>query len=78
MFNSKFSQYALLSLAVIFITGFFTTILMMFQYPEFKSTLDILAGAMSSSVVTIIGYFYGSSAGSKQKTDLLNKDKEIQ
>ena len=41
-----------------------------------KSTIDIVIGALAGSFVTIISYYFGSSKGSADKTDAINKQIE--
>lgn len=44
--------------------------------PENKDLLNIVIGAMLAGFTTVIGYFFGSSLGSADKTILLDKTKE--
>jgi Na+/H+ antiporter NhaC len=38
-----------------------------------ESLLNIAIGGLMSSFVTVVAYFFGSSSGSKMKTELMNK-----
>ena len=38
-----------------------------------KELLNIVVGALIGSFTTVVGYFYGSSMGSKDKTELMSK-----
>jgi drug/metabolite transporter (DMT)-like permease len=66
-------QYVLGSLIVL---GFFVLLilLVLLDIPEpNKDLLNLVVGALIGSFATVVGYFYGSSLGSKEKTDILNK-----
>lgn len=63
-----------LMLALVIVLGFFGTILgMMFKnIPEQMMTpLNIMIGALNTSLALVLSYYFGSSAGSAQKTELL-------
>lgn len=64
------------SLSAIFVVAFGVVLMMMFsdehQIPEnMKDTALILFGALVAELAKVMNYWFGSSAGSKQKTDLL-------
>lgn len=64
------------SLAGIIVIGFFALlyILLFRSIAETnKEILNIVIGALIGSFTTIIGYFFGSSSGSAEKTKLLNE-----
>ncbi len=66
-------QYILGGLIV---AGFFVLLylLVMSEVPEKnKDLLNLVVGALIGSFATVVGYFYGSSAGSAAKTELLSK-----
>ena len=55
---------------------FFTLILFLIYKPipePNKATIDIVIGALAGSFVTIISYYFGSSKGSADKQEILNK-----
>jgi hypothetical protein len=67
-------QYALGSLIVI---GFFTTLIIFIKIEvptENKDILNLIIGALLASFSTVVGYFFGSSAGSAAKNDLLKRN----
>jgi dolichol kinase len=72
MKNWKLIATMILGALVVF--GFFT-LLALLIFKEVPSTnndvLNLAIGALISGFATIIGYFYGSSAGSAEKNDLL-------
>lgn len=61
----------------IFITLGFFGILALYAYGAIPETnlqiLNIMTGSLGTAWVSIIGYYFGSSIGSKQKTELLSK-----
>jgi len=63
----------------VIVTGFFILLYLLIkqEVPE-KNTdvLNLVIGALIGSFSTIVGYFYGSSKGSSEKTELLNKKGE--
>ena len=65
-------------LGVVIVTGFFALlyILIYDAIPETnKEILNIVIGALIGSFTTVVGYFYGSSLGSKNKDEILNENK---
>jgi drug/metabolite transporter (DMT)-like permease len=69
-------QYVLGGLIII---GFFVllVVLVYTQVPEpNKDLLNLVVGALIGSFATVVGYFYGSSAGSAAKTELMSKKDE--
>lgn len=41
--------------------------------PDVKEILLLLMGVMGGAFTTVVGYYFGSSMGSKQKTDIMNQ-----
>jgi len=65
-------------LGVVIVTGFFALlyILIYDAIPETnKEILNIVIGALIGSFTTVVGYFYGSSIGSKNKDEILKENK---
>jgi ABC-type Na+ efflux pump permease subunit len=76
----KINKIAMYILAGIIVIGFFVLmyILMFVHIPiENVNTANLAIGALIGSFTNIIGYFFGSSSGSAEKTQLLNKKEEI-
>jgi len=74
MIEKKIARYILGSLLTV---GFFLVLaLLIFQgIPELNSdVIYLLIGALISGFTTVVNYFYGSSVGSADKTDLLTKN----
>jgi len=66
-------QYALGALIVV---GFFAVLIALVsrEVPETnKDLLNLIVGALIASFASIVGYFFGSSAGSAAKTDIMAK-----
>lgn len=56
------------------VVGFFVLLylLIMAEVPERnKDLLNLVVGALIGSFATVVGYFYGSSAGSATKTEIM-------
>lgn len=65
---------ALIVLSVLTIIG----LLIFISMPESnKSILELILGALIASFQLVIGYFFGSSKGSADKTELLAKAEPI-
>jgi len=59
--------------SVVFI-GFFITMFLLFKIPLIIANKDIIVytiGALQSAFITVVAYFFGSSKGSSDKTDIL-------
>lgn len=64
------------TLAVLTTIGLFSVIAFMLLYPlpdEGHDAMMLLTGALAGGWATILGYYFGSSAGSEAKNALLNK-----
>lgn len=63
-------------LGAIITVGFFLLLYLLVyqQIPvENKDILNIVVGALIGSFTTVVGYFYGSSKSSADKTEMLKK-----
>jgi drug/metabolite transporter (DMT)-like permease len=79
MDRKKPNTIALYILAAVIVSGFFVLLyfLVFNKIPEGnESLLKIAVGALISSFTGVVGYFFGSSAGSANKTDLIAKTSE--
>jgi drug/metabolite transporter (DMT)-like permease len=66
-------------LGVVIVTGFFLLLYFLVYNDVPTSNADILnitVGALISSFASVVGYFYGSSKGSADKTDLIANGKK--
>lgn len=69
-------QYLLGALIVL---GFFTLLVVLVERgvpSENKDLLNLTVGALIGSFATVVGYFFGSSAGSAAKNELLKKPED--
>ena len=65
------------TLGALIVVGFF--VLMIFlvlnEVPaQNANTLNLVVGALIGAFTAVVGYFFGSSMGSKQKTDIIAKN----
>lgn len=70
-------MYVLGTMIVICIIAF-STALIFFEIPkENVQMVNIVLGTIIGSFTTVVGYFFGSSKGSADKTDMMKKDNTI-
>jgi uncharacterized protein (UPF0333 family) len=61
-------------LGALIVVGFFITLVFMITSEgDYKTELNLVLGALIASFTTVVAYFYGSSKGSSDKNDLINK-----
>jgi drug/metabolite transporter (DMT)-like permease len=63
-------------LGALIVAGFFILLYLLIsaEVPERnKDLLNLVVGALIGSFATVVGYFYGSSKGSAEKNELINK-----
>lgn len=63
-------------LSVLVTLGFFGVLLTMIFYPiqsDAKDVLDVMLGALGTAWISCISYYFGSSYGSKLKTQIMAK-----
>lgn len=73
--NMKAREVLTYILGGIITVGFFAIIGMLIFVDISHNNADMLnlsIGALLSAFATVVGYFYGSSVGSKEKTEILN------
>jgi hypothetical protein len=64
------------SIGALFIIGFFLCLgLVIFKaFPQENSAIiNVMFGCLIAGVSTVLNYFYGSSKGSSDKTEMMNK-----
>ena len=77
MERKKINITALMILAAAIVVGFFVLLYIFVFYGipvQNEALLNITCGALIGSFTTVVGYFFGSSAGSANKTDIMAKD----
>lgn len=73
------SDYNLYALAWMLVVGFFAlvaTLLFKPLPPDSTGVIFLLFGSLSAAFGAVIQYFFGSSQGSRAKTELMQKDKK--
>ena len=73
----KAKDIAMYILGALIVVGFFALLGILIFNPVPQGNNDVLnlaIGALITGFATVIGYFYGSSAGSAAKNDLLLKN----
>jgi hypothetical protein len=77
MDNNKVAMYLL---ATIIVVGFFILLVFLILYPLQKDSTGVifmLFGALSAAFGAVVQYFFGSSKGSADKTDLIARAQPI-
>jgi len=72
----KKREIAMYILGAIIVSGFFLLLfaLTIYNIPSNnKEALNITIGALIGAFTSVVGFFYGSSLGSRDKNDMLNK-----
>lgn len=69
MNHRNYAQYILAGIVVV---GFF--VVLGYMIYRDKTGADLLVGTLAAAFGGVIGYFYGSSAGSARKDELLAKN----
>ena len=75
----NWKEIFMMALGLIIVFGVLVTtiILMKWQIPiDNNEPLFMILGALIASFSTVVQYFFGSSKGSSEKTQLLNKKEE--
>lgn len=71
MKNTK--EIFMCALGSLVVIGFFCTLIYLIYQGTFESTINLAIGSLIAAFATIVGYFYGSSKGSADKNDLIQK-----
>lgn len=76
---AKLNMWPQIILSAVFIIGFFTLVIMLFSgnvtiSNEMRTTGNILLGVLTGAFPQIMSFWFGSSHGSKQKTEKFGKD----
>ena len=71
-----FFQYLL---ATVIVVAFFWFLILLVNNsvpPDNQNLLNLVVGALIGSFTSIVGYFFGSSKGSAEKTDIIAKQNQ--
>lgn len=60
------------SLGALIVIGFFTSFAIMLFLKTSPETTNLWGGALIGAFGTVVGYFYGSSASSSRKDDIIS------
>ncbi len=77
----NWKEYFVYILAGIIVAGFIgvMVILIFHLAPESNNTLlNVLAGAFATMTIQVVNFYFGSSKGSADKTDMLYKSQPLQ
>ena len=73
--NENHKETAMYVLGGLVTVGFFSVIFVyMGKDTQDSGVMNLLLGALVAAFTTVLGYFYGSSKSSHDKTKLLDKD----
>jgi membrane protein YqaA with SNARE-associated domain len=62
-------------LGILITLGFFAVIFILLRDPQHNhDVLAVLVGSLGGNAGAIVGYYFGSSAGSRVKTEMLAKE----
>jgi hypothetical protein len=72
--ENSLKQIYMYALGALIVIGYFAVLVFIINKGVYESTINLAIGALIAAFGTIVGYFYGSSKGSSDKNDLLNKN----
>ena len=61
------------ALGALIVVGFFIVLVVLMYTSKSPESVNMTLGALLEAFGTVVGYFYGSSKGSADKNDLINK-----
>ena len=61
------------TLGALIVVGFFIVLVVLMYTSKSSESVNMTLGALLAAFGTVVGYFYGSSKGSADKNDLINK-----
>ena len=64
-------------LGAIIVIGFFATLIVMIAKGGYESEVNMIIGALIGAFITVTGFFYGSSKGSSDKTEIMNQNSKL-
>jgi hypothetical protein len=78
--NKKINEIFMYCLGVLLTIGFFLLLILLILRPvpvQNSELLYLVVGALLGSFNHVVNFFFGSSVGSKHKTDLISKQNEV-
>lgn len=71
----KAKEIYMYALGAIVTIGFFAITIYLIYSGKYNDAVMLIIGALIGAFTTVVGYFFGSSKGSADKTELLNNTK---
>jgi len=78
--SRKINEIFMYGLGVLLTMGFFLLLILLILRPvpvQNSELLYLVVGALLGSFNHVVNFFFGSSAGSKQKTDIISKQNKV-
>jgi len=75
MKSKEIKEFFMYILGIVIVIGFFGTLIFMISKDRYESEVNMIVGALIGSFITVVGFFYGSSKGSSDKTEIMNQNK---
>lgn len=69
----KTKEIYMYALGAIVVIGFFITLIFMISKEKYVSEVNMIVGALIGAFITVVSYFYGSSKGSADKTEIMKQ-----
>lgn len=69
----KTKEIIMIVLGSIITIGFFATLFYLLYTGNYESTVQLVVGALLTAFGTVVGYYFGSSKSSSDKTKLLSE-----
>lgn len=73
MKSKEIKEFFMYILGIVIVIGFFGTLIFMISKDRYESEVNMIVGALIGSFITVVGFFYGSSKGSADKTEIMNQ-----
>lgn len=64
-------------LATVITIGFFITLIFMIQSDQYQTEVNMIVGALIGAFITVVGFFFGSSKSSADKTEMIHNSTPI-
>lgn len=71
----KAKEIYMYALGALVALGFFGITIFLISTGKYNDAVMLIIGALIGAFTTVVGYFFGSSKGSADKTELLNQPK---